>query len=200
MLFHVLLAAEHDGSGRAGLDAGGLQTYCHPVRAQRALVGLVILLRDARDIEGTAGDAIATADAMVLVEVDDAVGEFDDCPRARAGLQAARVSAVHATILADQPFQVTRRVFMLSEAHQRPGLGAEVMGVVVSPVVVTDLIAQFVPFRTGNLTRLATDAFGGIDQLGHFLLLTHRRRYGGGGRTGNNVLAGHLEFLHVDQK
>ncbi|MCY1456255.1 hypothetical protein D9M71_734630 [compost metagenome] len=77
----------------------------------------MVLLRDARDVEGAAGDAVTATDAMVLVEVDDAVGMLDDRSRARAGLQAAGVGAVHATVLADQPLQVALAGLVLGEAH-----------------------------------------------------------------------------------
>ncbi len=137
---------------------------------------------------------------MVLIEIDDAVGVLDDRPRARARRQATRLGAVHAAVLANQPFQVAGIGFMLGEAHQGPGFCAEVLRVVVGAEVVADLVAQLVPFRAGDLAGLATDALGGVDQLGHFLLVAHRGRHGGGGRTGDDVLAGHLDFLHVDQE
>src|SRR5690606_36214809 len=103
---HRFLGAEHDRAGRADLGAGRGLAHGHAVRAQRALVGLVVLLRDARDVERTAGDAVAAADAVLLVEIHDAVGVLDDRARCRAGLEAARVVAVHAAVLADQPLEV----------------------------------------------------------------------------------------------
>src|SRR5690606_10871945 len=102
---HVLLPAELDRAGRAGLHARGLLPDRDAVRAQRALVGLVVLLADARHVEGTAGHAVAAADALVGDEVDDAVGVLHDRARLRTGLEAARVFAMHAAVLADQPLQ-----------------------------------------------------------------------------------------------
>ena len=48
VLLHILLGTEHQRAGRTGLDAGRLEPDGDPIGAQRALVGLVILLRDAR--------------------------------------------------------------------------------------------------------------------------------------------------------
>ena len=59
-----------------------------------------------------------------------------------------------------------------------------------------DVVAQIVPVHARDLTGLAADAFGGVDQLGHRLLIPHRRRHGCGGRAGNDVLAGHSKILH----
>ncbi|MNC68968.1 hypothetical protein D3C75_1196160 [compost metagenome] len=82
---------------------------------------------------------------MVLIEVDDAIGMLDDRTWARAGLQAARLGAVHAAILADQPLQVTVGVFMFGKAHQGPGFCAQVLWVVVGAIAVTHLVTQLVP-------------------------------------------------------
>src|SRR3546814_13818270 len=70
---------------------------------------------------------------------------------ARARRQATGLGAVHAAVLADQPFEVTGVGFMLGEEHQGPGVCAEVLRVVVSAEVVTDIVAQLVPFRAGDL-------------------------------------------------
>src|SRR5262249_9716519 len=99
MLGHRLLAAEGDRTGRAGLHASRLLAHRDAVRTQRALVGLVILLGNARDVERAAGDAVAAADAVLFLEIDDAVGVLDDRARRRAGLQATRIAAVHAAFL-----------------------------------------------------------------------------------------------------
>src|SRR5690606_24860309 len=97
---------------------------------------------------------------------DDAVVVLDDGPRRRTGLQAARVFAVHAAVLADQPFEVAGGVLVFGEPHDRPGLIGHVGGVVVHPDVAADFVAQVVPFHAGHLTGLAAYAFGGVDQFG----------------------------------
>ena len=59
VLDHVRFATEGDRTGRACLDAGRLETHADTVGAQRALIGLVVFLRDARDVERAASDARA---------------------------------------------------------------------------------------------------------------------------------------------
>src|SRR3569832_1850402 len=176
MMDHVLLGAEDQRAGGTGLDAGRLQAHRHPVRAQRAFVGLAVLLRDARDVERTAGDAIAAADAVLLVEIHDAVRILDDGARRRAGLEAARVIAVHAAVLADQPFQTSLLHLHFGEAHHGPGLVGEVARVVVEADVGADLVAQVVPFHARRLAGLAADALGDGDQLGDVNGVAHTRR------------------------
>ncbi|MCY1359427.1 hypothetical protein D9M69_459980 [compost metagenome] len=188
VLLHVFLGAEDDGAGGAGLHAGRLQPDRNPVGAEGALVGLVVLLRDARDVEGAAGDAVAAADALVLVEVDDAVGVLDDGAGARAGRQAARVVAVHAAVLADQPLQLARLGLVLGEAHEGPGIGREVRRVVVGAVVLADLVTQVVPFRARHLAGLAADALGHVYEFRHFVHLAHRGHRRRGGGAGDDVL------------
>src|SRR5260370_5813276 len=98
MRLHALLGAEPRRTRGAGLDAGWLEPHRHAVGAQGALVGLVIALGDARDVERAAGDAVPTADAVLFVKVDDAVRVLHDRARRRAGLQAPRVGALHAAV------------------------------------------------------------------------------------------------------
>ncbi len=199
---HVRLLAEGDGARGTGLHAGGLQAHTDPVRTQRALVGLVVLLRDPGDIEGTPGDAVAAADAVVLLEVDDAVGILHDGAGRRAGLEAARIGAVHAAVLADQPLHRTLGVFHLGKAHQRPGLIGQVRGVVIDAHVGADVVGQVVPLAAGHLTGLAPDALGFIDELGHLHPLPHGGRGGGGRGAGDDVhrcLHGHRSLLTLSR-
>ena len=164
---HVLLRAKADRPGRTGLDAGRLLADRNAVGAQGALVGLVVLGVDARHVERTAGDAVAAADAVFLLEIHDAVGVLDDGAGARTGLETTGVVTVHAAVLADQPFELA--VFLdLVVPHHRPRFCGQVGRVVVDAGVVADVITQVVPFRTGYLAGLAADAARNVDELGDF--------------------------------
>src|SRR5690606_4080935 len=165
MLLHVLLGAEHERAGGTGLDAGGLAPNGDAIRAQRALVGLMIALRDSRDVEWATGNAVAAPDAVLLVKVHDAVRVLHDRAGCRAGFQAARVGAVHAAVLADQPLQVARRILVFRETHERPGMLGQVSRIVVNADVAADFVAQVVPFHAGNLAGFAADAFRRVDEL-----------------------------------
>src|SRR5262249_47744466 len=147
-------------------DTGRLEPNGDAVRAQRALVGFVIALGDARNVERAAGDAVAATDAVLLVEVHDAVGVLDDRTRGGAGLHATRILTMHPAILADQPLQVTRAVVLLRKAHQRPGARAQIVRVLVLPGVGAALTPQVVPLHAGDLAGFAADTLARIDELG----------------------------------
>src|SRR6202048_2764002 len=165
MLLHVVLGAEDDGSGRAGLHAGRLQAHADPVGAQGAFVCFFVLFRDARTVERTPRHAIAAANAVLFLEIDDAVGVLHDRARRRTGLETAGILAVHAAVLADQPFQVALGILVLGEAHQRPRTLAQIVRVVVVTGAGADLIAQVIPFHAGDLAGLAADALGGVNEF-----------------------------------
>src|SRR6266446_9356829 len=160
MLLHVFLGTEHERAGRTGFDAGRFEADRNAVGAQGALVGFVIALRDARNVERAAGDAVPAANAVLFVKIHDTVRVLHDRARRRAGFQAPRVGAVHAAVLADQPFQIALGVLVFGEAHQGPGLAGQIARVVVNPNVGADLVAQVVPFHARDLARLAADALG----------------------------------------
>ena len=167
---HLLLGAEADAVRRARLGAGRLLADRHPVRAQRALVGLVVDLRDARDVERAPLHAVAAADAVLVHEVDDAVGVLHDGAGRRAGLEAARILAMHAAVLADQPLEVAGLgVLPLREAHEREHVGRQVVRIVVDPHVDAHLLAHVVPFQARRLAGLAADALRRVDQLHHLV-------------------------------
>ncbi len=176
---HLLGGAERDAVRRARLGAGRLLAYGHPVGAQRALVRRVVDLGDARDVERASLHAVAAADAVLVDEIHDPVGVLHDGAGRRAGLEAARVLAVHAPILADEPLEIARLwVVPLREAHQREHVGRQVVGVVVDPLVDPDRLTHVVPFQTRRLAGLAADALRRVDQLHHL----HAPVGGGGGR------------------
>src|SRR5208337_3392737 len=103
---HLLLGPEDDRLSGAGLGAGGPLPDCDSVGAQGAFVGGVVDPGDARDIERAALHAITAADAVLMDEVDDAVGVLHDRAGRRARFEAAGLGAMHAAVLADQPFEV----------------------------------------------------------------------------------------------
>src|ERR1700674_5641047 len=166
MLLHVFLGTEHQRTRGAGLDAGRLEPHRNAVGAQGAFVGFVIALRDARDIERAAGDAVPAANAVLFVEVYDSVRVLPDRARRRPGFQAPGIRAVHAAVLADQPLEIALGVLVFGKAHQCPRLGAEIARVVVHTDVAADLVAQVVPFHARDLACLAADALGRVDELG----------------------------------
>ena len=216
---HVGLGAEIDRLGRAGLGAGRRLADHDAVGAQRALVGLAVGLGDARHVERAALHAIAAADAVLRHEIDDAVGVLHDGARRRARLEAARIVAVHAAVLADQPFEVVA-VLVLRETHHGPRRRRQVGRIVVGAVGEADRLAELVPLQAGRLAGLAADALADIDQLGDFDrggLAGGRRRHGGGGAAAKieglqdrhftlpdqataGDCAGGCGFLHVDQE
>src|SRR5690606_29325317 len=112
-LVHVRLGAEADRTGGTGLDAGGLEPHRNPVRAQGALVHPAVVTAEAWNVERTALDAVAAADAVLADEVDDAVGVLHDRAGCGAGLEAPWFLAVHAAVLADQPLQPRALVGLL---------------------------------------------------------------------------------------
>src|SRR5262249_2363595 len=147
------------------------------VGAERALVGLVVDLGDSRDVEGAPLHAIAAADAVLVDEIHDAVGVLHDRAWRRTGLEAARVLAMHAAVLTDQPLEIAGlRILVLGVTHQRPSIRRQIVRIFIDAHVDTDLLAEVVPFKACRLTGLTADAFRYVDQLGHFGLPLSRRR------------------------
>src|SRR5262249_247033 len=167
------------GLGRTGLLTCRSLSNSNTVRAERAFVGLVIDLGDARDVERTPLHAIAAADAVLVDEIHNAVGILHDGTGCWARLERARILAVHAAVLADQPLEVARtRILVLGVTHQRPGVGRQILGVVVHTHVDPNLLAQIVPLQARRLAGLAADALCHIDQLGDLGLPLCRWRHG----------------------
>ncbi len=104
VLLHFFFGAEGDGVGRTGLGASRTLADGNAIRAKRALIRFVIDLGDARNVERATFHAVAAADAVLVHEVDDAVRVLNDRAGRGAGLETARILAMHATVLADQPF------------------------------------------------------------------------------------------------
>src|SRR3989440_1584035 len=75
---HILLAAEVQTARRAGLDARRLEPFADAIRAQRTLENAMGLGVHLRNVKRASGDAIAAANAIGLLEIDDAIGVLHD--------------------------------------------------------------------------------------------------------------------------
>ena len=166
---HVHLGAELQAAGRACLDARGLEPLTHPVRTQRALVDLLGPRIEFRDVKRTPGHTVLTSDAVLLIEIDDAVGVLDDRAVRGARAQATRILAVHALVLAHRPHQRPVVFRVLVELDQVPVVPRRRRHRLVRVVERRLGERHVVPFDARDLARLAADARGGVDVLAHLL-------------------------------
>lgn len=116
---HVAFAAEMNGTGRTGLHTGRLLADADAIHAQGAFVGAVILFVEPGHVERATRNAVAAADTLLRLEIDDAVGVLNNGTCRRTGFQAAGIGAVHAAIFANQPGQLAV-LFNFRETHHRP--------------------------------------------------------------------------------
>src|SRR5262249_54399099 len=107
-----------EAAGRAGFDTGRLEPRAYSIRAQRALVNFLGLRIESRNVERTSSDAILAADAILLLEVHDAVRILNDRSIGRTRAETAGVGAVQAAVLAHQPLERAVIGDMLVEADQ----------------------------------------------------------------------------------
>ncbi|CCJ43982.1 putative uncharacterized protein [Escherichia coli chi7122] len=205
-LQHLLLGAEVDSPGRTGFHTSRFLADADAIDAERAFIYPVILFVEARNIKRTPGNAVTTADAVFRLEIDNPVSVLNDCTSRRARLQAAGIFTVHTAVFTDQPLQLAV-LFGFAKAHHRPGLGAQIGGVIVNPDAVPHFITDVVPLRTRHLTGFTADTGGNVDKFCDFcFVITHLRRRRDGVSCGpfDNVLRFHshlfapLRLLDVD--
>src|SRR5215510_13182671 len=79
-LDELLFSAELQAAGRARFDASGFKAIGDAVGAERAFVDFPGPLVQPWDVERAARHAILTADAMLLLEIHDAIGVLYDRP------------------------------------------------------------------------------------------------------------------------
>src|SRR5262245_12497526 len=166
---HVDLRAELQTPGRARLDARGLEALSDTIRAERALINLLRGRIELRNIKRTSGDAILTSDAVLLIEVDDAVAVLDDGAVGRARAKTSRVLAVHALVLAHRPHHRAVVARMLVELDQVPEVPRRRRHRLIRVVEGRLRERHVVPFDTRDLARLAADARRDVDVLAHLL-------------------------------
>src|SRR5215475_1707976 len=105
---------------RAGFNTSRLQALAHSVSAQCALENALGLLVQFRNIEWTSRNAVAAANALILLKIHDTVGVLDDRAVCGARSQAAWICAVHALVFPHQPHQRAVISFVLVEKDQVP--------------------------------------------------------------------------------
>src|SRR5438094_991980 len=91
---HIGLRAELQAAGRTRFDARRFEPLSNAVRAQRALVDPLRRAVEVWNIERTPGHAVLTADAVLLLEIDDAVRFMHGGAVGRASAPAPGIHAV----------------------------------------------------------------------------------------------------------
>ena len=153
----------------------------HAVVAERALEYFPRLRAELRNVEGAARDAVAAADAIRFLKIDDSVGVLHDRAVRRARLKAAGILAVHALILAHQKHQAVFGIFVLVELDQVPVIprrfGHGLVGIVEGSF--GEWIS--VPFQAGHFACFAADARGRVDQLADLIFAVQAGARNGAG-------------------
>src|SRR5260370_1351135 len=162
---HVVLAAEVQAPRRTCLDARLLQPFAHAIRTQRALEHAIGMRVDLWDVERASLGAVAAADAVGLLEIDDAICVLHDGPVRGTCRQAPGLRAVHALVFAHQPHQRAVFAFVLVEEDQVPVIPARLRHGLIG--IIEDGFAerQVVPLHAGHFASLAADACGGVDEF-----------------------------------
>src|SRR5258705_2894749 len=99
-LNHIFLGAKVKAARRARFNAGRLKTLPNTIRAECALKDFFGFWIELRNIEGAARNTVTAANAIVLLEIDDAVLILNNGAIGRARAQTSRILAVHALVLA----------------------------------------------------------------------------------------------------
>src|SRR6266404_3240534 len=163
---HIVLAAEVQAARRAGFDAGRFEPFADAIRAQRTLENAMSLRIHLRNVKRASRDAIAAADAVGLLKIDDAIRVLHDGPVRRTRREATGLCAVHALVLAHQPHQ--RAVFFANvfvEEDQVPVVPARLRHGLVGIVENGFAERQVVPLHAGHFAGFATDAGRSVDEF-----------------------------------
>src|SRR5262249_903920 len=115
-------------------------------------------------VERAAGNAVLAADAIGLIEIDNAVGVLHNGAVRRAGDQATRLLAVHALVFAHQPLQAVV-AFDLLKLNQVPEVPRRLRHGLVGFVKSGFLELVSIPPQACHLAGFAADTSGGVHQL-----------------------------------
>src|SRR4029077_3798818 len=167
---HVVLAAEMETTRGTCLDAGGLKTVRDPVRAKSAFENFFGRRIEFWNIEWASGNAVLTADAVLLVEVDDTIRILHDGAVGRTGTETAGVGTVHALVFAHEQTDAAVGVLVLVEPDQVPIIPCRLWHGLVAVVENSFGEGITIPLETGNFTGFAANAGSHIDQLANVVV------------------------------
>src|ERR1051325_10210229 len=155
-LHHVALRAKVQTPGRTRFDTSRLKSLAYSIGAECALVDLLRLLIELGNVKRTTGNAIAAANAVLLLKIDDAVLVLDNGAISGARAQATRIFTVHALVLAHEPHQIAVAL-VLGKLDQVPVVPISSRHCLVRIVECRFPKRMIVPFNTRDFARLTTD-------------------------------------------
>lgn len=194
---HVVFRSKVETSRRTRLDAGGFKSLPYAVGTQRALVDFFRIRTELRHVERTSGNAELTADAILLLKIDDAILVLHDGAVGGARGEAPWISAVHALVLAHQPLE--RAIFIRDfvELDQVPVIPVRVGHGLIRVVEHGGLERHVVPLHAGHFARFATNAGRRVDELADLFLALHTRARNRPGMTRNFLYLQRLAIAHL---
>ena len=122
------------GAGGTGFDAGRFKIVfetreTHVTPGRFFSFGVIL-----RDIERTGCNTLLTADTFFLIYSDSAIFGVGQSPTG-ANSDASGVSAVHAGIFAEKPFNAVSPGIDLIKMHQEPGVRVKTWRVLIAAPV-----------------------------------------------------------------
>src|SRR2546422_2426755 len=166
-LEHLVFRAELQATGGARFNAGPLEAKRDAVSSGRAFVNFLGLSVELGDVKRATSDAVAAANTVLLLEIDDAVVVLHDGAWRGASFQASGLGTVHALVFAHQPMQA-RAALVFVEFDQVPEVGRGAGQGLVSAHLHGGFRREVVPLLTGYLASLAADTCAGVDQLADY--------------------------------
>src|SRR5258706_5490941 len=162
---HIVLAAKVQTARRTRLDARRFEPLTHAIGAQGALENAIVLRIHLRNVEGASRDAIAAADAIGLLEIDDAIGILHDGAVRGTRSEAARLRTVHALVFAHQPHESAVFAFVFVEEDQVPIIPARLWHGLIGIVEDGFAEGQVVPLHARDFAGFAADACCGVNEF-----------------------------------
>ena len=148
----------------ARFNACGFKTSFYAVNAHITFVDFFRLFLKSWNIEGAAGNTVLATNALVLIKINNSVLILNNGAWRRTGVQTTWLLAVKAGILLDEPLYLSIDVNFV-KAHQEPRVRRQILVTLITSKVGGGLHLEIVPLLTSDLTALAADTAGNINQF-----------------------------------